>query len=47
MTTAKRKYQVGLVLSEAEVKDSQNLRSVAIQLNINKLDGNYLKIGNI
>jgi hypothetical protein len=38
MTTVKRKYQARRVIP--------NLRSVAIQLNINKLDGNYLKIGN-
>jgi hypothetical protein len=40
-------YQARLVLSEAEVKDIPNLRNVAIQLNINNLDENSLKIGNI
>jgi len=34
LITAKRKYQARLVLSEAEVKDSQNLRNVDNQLNI-------------
>jgi hypothetical protein len=46
LTTAKRKYQARLVLSAAEVKVSQNLRSVVTQLNTNKQDGSFLKIGN-
>jgi len=40
-------YQARLALSKAEVKDIPNLRNVAIQLNINNLDENSLKIGNI
>ena len=42
----KKRYQAKLVLSEAEVKDSQNLRNVDSQLSTNKLGGNFLKIGN-